>query len=179
MQAPLLYKSHFKQVKSKPSSFHFKTLSFPSKQSMFFLNSMPTTTSVLSTYTTFAASAMLVRTVFNELQTMSSQLIPQQLQDKVLSALGGIFRKRSSQITLVMDEYNGYSTNQMYEDSEIYLGTKVTPSVEKLKVSKAPREENFSVTINKGEEIIDIFHGVQLKWDILCSEPKQSFECEN
>ncbi|GMP57670.1 hypothetical protein CsSME_00021654 [Camellia sinensis var. sinensis] len=50
---------------------------------------MPST-SVLSTYTAFAASAMLVRYVLNEVQAMTKQLISQQLHDKILSKMGGL-----------------------------------------------------------------------------------------
>ncbi|ESR51315.1 hypothetical protein CICLE_v10031756mg [Citrus x clementina] len=110
---------------------------------------MPSATSVLSTYTAFAASAMLVRTVINEVQTLTSQIIPKQLQTMMLSKLGGLFTNHSSQMTLIIDEYNGFSINQLYEASELYLSTKITASLEKLKVSKTTKEKNMSVTINK------------------------------
>ncbi|GAY44065.1 hypothetical protein CUMW_079420 [Citrus unshiu] len=110
---------------------------------------MPSATSVLSTYTAFAASAMLVRTVINEVQTLTSQIIPKQLQTMMLSKLGGLFTNHSSQMTLIIDEYNGFSINQLYEASELYLSTKITASLEKLKVSKTTKEKNLSVTINK------------------------------
>lgn len=103
---------------------------------MFSLKGMPSTTSVLPTYTAFAASAMLVRTVINEVQTVTSQIIPKQLQTMMLSKLGGLFTNHSSQMTLIIDEYNGFSINQLYEASELYLSTKITASLEKLKVSK-------------------------------------------
>ncbi|KAI7996643.1 Protein HYPER-SENSITIVITY-RELATED 4 [Camellia lanceoleosa] len=101
---------------------------------------MPSTTSVLSTYTTFAASAMLVRTVLNEVQTLTNQLIPQQLQEKILSKLGLMGNFSSSQMTLVIDEFNGFSKNEMFEVSEMYLRAKISPSVARLKVSKAARK---------------------------------------
>ncbi|GMY26487.1 AAA-ATPase At3g50940-like [Fagus crenata] len=121
---------------------------------------MPSTTSVLSTYTSFAASAMLLRTVINEVQSMTSQLIPQQLQEKILSRLGGLLGKPSSQMTLIIDESKGISINEIYQASEIYLSTIITPSIEHLKVSKAPHEKNLSITINKGEKIIHEFEGI-------------------
>ncbi|GFY88146.1 P-loop containing nucleoside triphosphate hydrolases superfamily protein [Actinidia rufa] len=76
----------------------------------------------------------------------------------------------SSQMTIIIDENNGLSQNQMFEASEVYLRTKITPSVSRLKVSKAPREKNFSVTVNKGEKIIDAFEDIQVIWQVTCTE---------
>ncbi|GFS29813.1 P-loop containing nucleoside triphosphate hydrolases superfamily protein [Actinidia rufa] len=137
---------------------------------MFSLSNMPSTTSVLSTYTSFAASAMLVRTVLNEVQNLTYQLIPQQIQQKILARLGGLMGNSSSQMTLIIDENNGLSKNQMFEASEVYLRTKIPPSVVRLKVSKAPREKNFSVTVNKGEKITDAFEDIQVIWQVICTE---------
>ncbi|OMO60450.1 ATPase, AAA-type, core [Corchorus capsularis] len=140
---------------------------------MFSIKTIPSTASVLSTYTTFTATAMLVRGVISEVQAITSQLIPTQLQDFLLSKLGGLYSNRSSQMmNLLIDESDGYSMNELYEASEIYLQTKITPSMERLKVSKGPKDKKVAVTIEKGEEVIDIFEGIQLKWEVTCVESK-------
>ena len=142
---------------------------------MFSFTSMPSTTSVLSTYSSFAASAMLLRTVISEVQTMTTQLIPQQLREKLFSKLGGLFGYNfSSQITLIIDEHNGLSINEIYQASDIYLSTIITPSVKHLKVSKAPREKNLSITIDKGEKIIDEFEGIRLIWEFISTDHETS-----
>lgn len=138
---------------------------------MFDMPSMPSTSSVLSTYTTLAASAMLVKTMLNEVQNMASQLIPQKLQQKLLSRLGGLFRN-SCQLTLIIEEYNGFVINEIYQASEVYLSTRITPSIDQLKVSKAPQEKNIAVTIEKGQKIIDVFEGIQLEWEFVCTETR-------
>ncbi|XVE85283.1 hypothetical protein DITRI_Ditri17bG0079300 [Diplodiscus trichospermus] len=135
---------------------------------MFSLKTIPSTASVLSTYTTFTASAMLVRSVLSEVQAITSQLIPKQLQTILLSKLASLCPNSSPQMTLLIGEYDGYSINELYEASQIYLQTKIATSMERLKVSKAPRDKNISVTINKGEEVIDMFEGIQLKWEMTC-----------
>lgn len=146
---------------------------------MFSLASVPSTTSVLSAYTTFAASAMFVRTVLNEVQNMGSQVIPKALQDKILSKIGGIIGNLSPRMTLVIDEYNSLALNQVYESSEAYLRTKITPSISRLRVSKAPQETNFSLTVNKGEKVVDAFQGIELTWEMICVEKqKTSFDYE-
>ncbi|CAK7327387.1 unnamed protein product [Dovyalis caffra] len=141
---------------------------------MYSLPSMPSTTSVLSTYTAFAASAMLVRSMLSEVQTLVNQFIPQKLQEKISSSLGRLFGNISSQLVLIVDEYNGLSINEIFQASEVYLNTRITPSVEQLKVSKDPGNKSISVTIDKGQQIIDTFEGIELAWQFVCTETQQT-----
>ncbi|KAL2253740.1 UNVERIFIED_CONTAM: AAA-ATPase [Sesamum indicum] len=141
---------------------------------------MPSTTAVLSTYTTFAASAVLVRTVISEVQNVSNQLVPKGLQEKIMSKLGFLMGNLSSTMCIVIDETNGFSNNEIFEAAEVYLRTRIDTSVRQLKVSKVPREKNLSVTINKGEESIDNFDGMLLKWKFVCIETqKTNLDTEN
>lgn len=80
----------------------------------------------------------------------------------------------SSQMTPVIDENNGLSINEMFEASKIYSRTKISPSVLRLKVSKAPRDKTFSITINKGEKIIDTFEDIEVIWQMLCTETQKT-----
>ncbi|XP_059448007.1 AAA-ATPase At3g50940-like [Corylus avellana] len=145
---------------------------------MFSLKSMPSITSVLSAYTTFAAVAMLVRTILNEFKTIASQLIPQKLQENFLSRLESLFGNLSSQMTLIIDEYSGLSINEIYQASELYLTTRITPSIRQLKVFKTPREKNLSITIGKGEKIVDTFEGIHLTWEFISTEKQKSNDSE-
>ncbi|KAK0573322.1 hypothetical protein LWI29_006395 [Acer saccharum] len=130
---------------------------------MFSIKDVPSTTSVLSAYSAFTATAMLVRTVINEVQSVTNQIIPKKFQDMILSKFGGLCGN-GSRMTLTIDEFDGYSINQLYEASEIYLRTKINPSLNSLKVSKSAKENNFLLTINIGEKIVDVFEDVQLLW---------------
>ncbi|KAH9708340.1 protein HYPER-SENSITIVITY-RELATED 4 [Citrus sinensis] len=144
---------------------------------MFSLSSMPSTSSVLSTYTTFAASAMLVRTILNEVQTITNQFIPQKLQDILSSKLEGLFGKFSDQLTLIIEQSEGFSVNEIYQAAELYLSTRITPSIQQLRVSQSPREKSLSVTINKGQKVVDTFEGMQLTWELVTTEnQKTSFD---
>ncbi|OMO88246.1 hypothetical protein COLO4_20348 [Corchorus olitorius] len=140
---------------------------------MFTLKTIPSTATVLSAYTTFTATVMLIRGVVSEVRAIISQLIPTQLQAFLLSKLGLLFSNRpSSRMTLLIDEYDGYSMNELYEASEIYLQTKITPSMERLRVSKGPRDKKVAVIIEQGETVIDVFEDIQLKWEVTCLENK-------
>ncbi|KAI9169623.1 hypothetical protein LWI28_015184 [Acer negundo] len=81
----------------------------------------------------------------------------------ILSKFGGLYRI-GSRMTLTIDGSIGYSMNQLYEASIIYLRTKINPSLNSIQVSKSAKENNFSLTMNKAEKIVDVFEGVQLLW---------------
>ncbi|KAJ8547706.1 hypothetical protein K7X08_011292 [Anisodus acutangulus] len=127
---------------------------------------MPSTTSVLSAYTTLTASAVFVRTLVSEVQNMTNQLIPENLQHKIMSKVGMFMGNISSQITLIIEENNGFTPNEVFEASKLYLGTIVCPSVQRVKISKAEKEKKFSFNMSKDEKIIDTFEGVELIWEL-------------
>lgn len=141
---------------------------------MFSLSKMPSTTSVLSAYTTLTASAVLVRSLVAEVQNMTNQLIPKILQDKILSKFGIFMGNLSCQMTLIIDENNGLTPNEVFEASKLYLGTIVSPSVQRVKISKAEREKKFSVNISKDEKLIDTFEGVELIWELKIVESQKT-----
>ncbi|KAK3040821.1 hypothetical protein RJ639_029165 [Escallonia herrerae] len=195
------WRIHFRAVKAKlahekgrrssmlhsiPSkSLEEQQVQFTYSHNMFSQANMPTTSVVLSTYTTFAASAMLVRTVLSEVQNMTNQLLPKGVQEKIVSKLGGLIGNFSPNMSVIIDEYNGITPNEIYGASEIYMRTIISPSVERLKVSKAARDKNFSVTVGKGEKIVDTFGEIQVTWEMICVESQKTncdegyFSCEN
>ncbi|WJZ81571.1 hypothetical protein VitviT2T_001409 [Vitis vinifera] len=63
----------------------------------------------------------------------------------------------------------------MYKACEIFLHTKIPPPVQKLKVFQAPEGKNLSIAIGEGEKAIDIFEGIQVKWEMVYTK-KQSNE---
>ncbi|CAN0896157.1 AAA-ATPase At3g50940 [Linum grandiflorum] len=142
---------------------------------MFTTSTLPSTASVLSMYSTFAATTMLVRTVLNEVQNVTTQLIPRALQTKITSVLGRFLSldPSSSQLTLYINEYNGMSYNELYQASEAYLSTRINDSVGQLKVSKNSQEESLSITVNRGQKIHDVFDGVELVWEFVTTETQQ------
>ncbi|KAG2696233.1 hypothetical protein I3843_07G047800 [Carya illinoinensis] len=139
---------------------------------MFSLKDIPPTASTLfSAYASFAASMMLVRSMANE-------LVPHQLRSYLFSAVRSLFTPLSSTLTLVIDERCGMARNQVYDAAEVYLGTKISPSNERLLVGKTQRQKNLSVAITKGEEILDRFENIQLRWRFVCIEPKNPYSNE-
>ncbi|KAL6227109.1 hypothetical protein ACLB2K_001068 [Fragaria x ananassa] len=127
------------------------------------LTNMPTTASSLfSAYASLNAFIMLVR-------SMLDQLIPHELRYYIFSFFRRLFTFPSSDLTLIVDESCGMEHNTIYEAAEVYLRTKISPTNDRLRVRKAPRQKNITVTIEKGEEIKDSFEGININWRCVCS----------
>ncbi|MCD9640869.1 hypothetical protein HAX54_026579 [Datura stramonium] len=139
---------------------------------------MPSTTSVLSAYTTLTASAVLVRSLVSEVQNMTNQLIPKNVQDKILSKFGIFMGNLSCQMTLIIEEKNGFTPNEVFEASKLYLGTIGSPSVQRVNISKAEGEKKFSINISKDEKLIDTFEGVEMIWELKIVE-SQKTNCDD
>uniref|UniRef100_A0A803L1X2 AAA+ ATPase domain-containing protein n=1 Tax=Chenopodium quinoa TaxID=63459 RepID=A0A803L1X2_CHEQI len=141
---------------------------------------LPSATSVVSAYTAFAASVMVVKTVLNEFQSITYQIIPQNLQEKFVTKLGKLFQVLLTEkeiLTLSIDEQcDGLMQNQIYEAAQAYLSTKINHSNKRLKLSKAVRDKDFSVSIDKGEEILDSFEGITLRWVMLIRSKKSQMK---
>lgn len=124
---------------------------------MFSKNNMPSAQTVVSTAASIAASAMVM-------QTVARNLLPSELQAYMFKYVKGFFKSFSFQITLVIDEFDGLTGNQIYRAAEIYLGNKISPSTKLYKVSMPEKETNFAVSMANNQETMDTFDRVQFKW---------------
>lgn len=124
---------------------------------MFSDMSMPSAKTVVSTAASIAATAMVIRSITRD-------IIPYEFQSYIFSSIRGYLKSFSSDVILIIEEYEGFLTNQIYKAAEIYLGTKVSPSTQMFKVSMPEKESKISTFMAKNQEILDIFHGVQFKW---------------
>ncbi|CAH9117322.1 unnamed protein product [Cuscuta europaea] len=133
---------------------------------MISLSDVPSTSSILSTYTAFTTSAFLIRTVLTELKALANQFLPGDLLEKLSSKLGGLICNFSSQTIFVIDEQNGLIRNEIFEAAEIYLRTKLKPAAGRLKISQASRDKSISFIISRDEKITDTFGGAELIWEL-------------
>ncbi|XP_014508118.1 AAA-ATPase At3g50940 [Vigna radiata var. radiata] len=130
---------------------------------------MASPSSIFSAYASMTASIMLLRSITND-------LIPQPIRGFLIDTFRYFFKLRSDTLTLIIQEYSGgIARNHLYDAAEVYLSTKITPQNERLSVSKTPKEKKLSIRLEKGEELVDWFHGVKLNWNLICSE----FETRN
>ncbi|KAA8528672.1 hypothetical protein F0562_036027 [Nyssa sinensis] len=133
---------------------------------VFSCESMPSSTAVLSAAASLTASAVLFRTIVND-------LVPSEVHDYFFTSLRKLTNRLSSQLTVVIEEFNGLTANQMFEAANVYLGSKISPSMQRIKVNKVEKDEELAVTIDKKEEIVDFFQGVKFKWILQCTAIKQ------
>ncbi|KAK4262141.1 hypothetical protein QN277_027732 [Acacia crassicarpa] len=92
-------------------------------------------------------------------------------QDYVFSGVRGIFCRFSSQLTMVIDEFDGIVKNQIYDAANIYLSKKISPSTRRLKVSKQlDAEKDFAITIERDEVIVDVFNDIKFDWIFTCKK---------
>lgn len=134
---------------------------------MFSTKEMPSPSSLFSAYASMAASMMLFRSMVNE-------LVPYPVRGYLLSTLRYFFKAHSPALTLVIDEANGMTRNQVYDAASVYLCTKISPKTERLKISKSPKEKNLKIRLEKGEKLVDFYEGVELQWTFVCSEPEKN-----
>ncbi|KAK6150641.1 hypothetical protein DH2020_015573 [Rehmannia glutinosa] len=124
-------------------------------------SNLATAKTILSTVGSIAATVVVVRGVAHD-------LLPPEFQDYIFSGIRSLFATFSNQLTMVIDEFDGLDNNEIYEAAEIYLGPKVSPATRRLKISKPEKEKHFKITMEKDEEIIDIYNGEKFKWIWIC-----------
>ncbi|KGN49285.2 AAA-ATPase At2g18193 [Cucumis sativus] len=116
---------------------------------------------LFSAYASFATTMMLIRSLTNEL--LPAKLI------SFSSIFVYFFGSISSQTKLVIEENSGFAMNEVFQAAEFYLRTKISPSIDTLKVTKTPRQKKVTLSIDKDQEIIDYFENIRLQWRFLCS----------
>ncbi|PON99596.1 Spastin [Trema orientale] len=124
---------------------------------------LATAKTILSTAASVAATAMLVRSIVQD-------FMPHEFQDLIFSGVRNFFNRFSTQMTMVIDEFDGLVNNQIYEAAELYLGGKVSNSTQRLKVSKPEKEKSFTIAMERDETISDVFDGVKFTWVLVCRQ---------
>ncbi|XP_059294023.1 AAA-ATPase At3g28610-like [Lycium ferocissimum] len=69
-------------------------------------------------------------------------------------------------VHITIDEYSNNKTNEVYTKIKAYLGTKsLNKDAKYLKAEKFKKSKSLAVSLDDGEEVIDEFHDVKLKWN--------------
>ncbi|KAF3440705.1 hypothetical protein FNV43_RR18991 [Rhamnella rubrinervis] len=128
---------------------------------------MPSPSAMFSAYASMAASMMLFRSMANE-------LVPLPIRHYAVNTLHHLFKFQSPKLTLVIEESNGITRNQLYDAAGTYLCTKISPKTERLKISKSPKEKHLTIRLEKDEKLVDSYDGLELHWRFVCSEQEKS-----
>ncbi|KAI3415113.1 AAA domain-containing protein [Psidium guajava] len=111
----------------------------------------------------FSAAASVTATVMLA-RSITQDLLPDDLQYYLSSAAHGFLARFSSQLTLVIEEYDGLVSNQIYDAAQIYLSTKISSTTRRLRVAKPEGEDNLNISMEPREEVVDTFGGAKLRW---------------
>ncbi|XP_017215788.2 AAA-ATPase At3g50940 [Daucus carota subsp. sativus] len=122
---------------------------------------------IVSTIGTIAATAMVARSIARD-------YVPPEIQNYFYLGLHNFFRRFSNQLTMVINEYDGIVSNEIYDAAVVYVGSKVSPNTRRLKITKPKQENNISLTMERDEKVIDTFNGVEFKWTWVCQQMEQS-----
>ncbi|PWA66571.1 ATPase, AAA-type, core [Artemisia annua] len=115
---------------------------------------------LISTIGSIAAAAMIVRSVARD-------YLPREYRDYLQLGVQRFINKFSTHLTLVIYESEGFSDNEIYTATQLYLASRISSNIHRLKVTKNPNETEINLEMEINEEFIDIFDGVTFKWELV------------
>ncbi|VVB01499.1 unnamed protein product [Arabis nemorensis] len=107
---------------------------------------------VLTTVVSVAETVMLARSLVNN-------YLPHEVRHYISYEIHRLVRPRvvgyfSTQMTITIQEFEGFGRNEVFEAAEAYLATKISSSNKKLRVSKHDEENTYNVTLERDEEVV-------------------------
>ncbi|KAF4364173.1 hypothetical protein G4B88_029150 [Cannabis sativa] len=129
---------------------------------------VPSAKTIISVAASLTASAVLLRSV-------TENLIPDAVQDLFITRVHKLYTRLSPHVTVVVDEFDGLTANQLFESATIYLGATQYASTDRIKVKKLEKEKQLAVTIDINQEMEDSFKGVKFSWVLVSSRNGSSF----
>ncbi|VVB04898.1 unnamed protein product [Arabis nemorensis] len=72
------------------------------------------------------------------------------------------------EMTIIIEEFEGFVHNEVFEAAKTYLATKISPFNKTIEVSKHEKENNYNVMLERDEEVMDTFNGVKFRWVFHC-----------
>lgn len=124
---------------------------------------LPSTKTLISAAATAATTAVLLRSLL-------SDYVPHELRGYILHKLRSFFTSLSSQFTLIIDEFEGLNRNHLFQAAEIYLRPTISPDTKRFRVTMPEKETKISISMERNEEIVDLYNGVQLKWKLVTKQ---------
>ncbi|XP_030442352.2 AAA-ATPase At3g50940-like [Syzygium oleosum] len=122
-----------------------------------FKNAIAVAKAVLSAAASVTATVVVV-------QSMVHTIVPRELQGFLFSRIRGIFSRFSNEMTMVIDEYDGFVQNELFGAAQVFLAAKQSSSTTRIRVSKPAKENHFTLAMDRNQALVDTFRGVELKW---------------
>ncbi|KAJ6346026.1 hypothetical protein OIU78_008635 [Salix suchowensis] len=118
---------------------------------------------MISAAASAAATMMLLRSLVKE-------YLPRELRSYIFYKFKTLINSFSSELTLVVEEYDNLNHNNLFKAAELYLEPIIPPDAKKFKISLPKKESKFSLSLDKYQEIVDTFNGVTLKWKFISKQ---------
>ncbi|KAL3720436.1 hypothetical protein ACJRO7_005282 [Eucalyptus globulus] len=112
---------------------------------------------VLSATASVTASVMVVQSVVRP-------FIPPEFQGFLFSGIRGFLSRFHNEMTMVIEQYDGYAQNELFGAAQVFLAAKQSLSMTRMRVTKSPKENHFNLAMDRNQMLVDTFHGVKLKW---------------
>nr|GMC76696.1 AAA-ATPase At3g50940-like [Ipomoea batatas] len=116
---------------------------------------------IVATIASFTATAMLVRSVARD-------FVPKEFRHYFFDGVHSLYRRFSTRFTIVIEEFQGVSVNQLFEAVEVYLGKLEHPSTKRVRLGKTENDKSLVLSMDGNEEIVDYYENVELKWRFIC-----------
>ncbi|KAM3253149.1 hypothetical protein T459_06931 [Capsicum annuum] len=93
------------------------------------------------------------------------QLVPHSFYKRIKSLWHRLENYVNPYVQITIDEYSNNKRNEVYALIKFYLGTKSNKDAKYLIAEMYKKSKSLAVSLDDGEEVIDEFHGVKLKWN--------------
>ncbi|KAK1410433.1 hypothetical protein QVD17_36970 [Tagetes erecta] len=112
---------------------------------------------VVSTIGSIAATSLVVRGIARD-------YLPQEIQNYLHFNIRVFINKLFRHLTMVIYEFDGIEENELYNATTLYLASRISHDIHRLKVTKTPSQKNINVAMEINDEFVDVYNGVNFKW---------------
>ncbi|XP_047161542.1 AAA-ATPase At3g50940-like isoform X2 [Vigna umbellata] len=123
---------------------------------------------VVSTAASVAATVMLLR-------SFTRNYIPPEFQNYLHSKLSKLLSSFSTELTLVIDEFDGLTTNPLFAAAQLYLKPQEAPNTKRFRATMPSKSRHVSLLMDGNDEITDSFNGVPFRWRLVSRRGKSNF----
>ncbi|KAF3774322.1 HYPER-SENSITIVITY-RELATED 4 protein [Nymphaea thermarum] len=129
--------------------------------------SSPETRALFSVVASIAAYTVLISTIIKDFFPFD---LHRYATSKLRNLISRIICPRIC--VILIKEGDGMANNQLFESAEVYLAATMVSSMQRFQVSKYEKESKYTINVETGEEIADVFEGITYKWKMVAGEDK-------
>ncbi|KAI7746903.1 hypothetical protein M8C21_018125 [Ambrosia artemisiifolia] len=122
---------------------------------------LTTAETLIATIGSIAVTAMVIRSVARD-------FLPPEFHDYLHFGLASLINKFSRQLTMVINKFDGYKANDLYNATELYLSSRILSfETKRVTLTKNPSNNIINVAMDVNECFLDTYNGVTFKWSLV------------